>query len=84
MYNLIEYSDIYSDTSGSLQGFKRDEIVINVDLANVIMLLHLNIKQLLLIILKRWGKKWSKNGGTANILSTFRRSLEISLINFNV
>ena len=25
MYNLIEYSDNYSDTSGSLQQFKRDE-----------------------------------------------------------
>ena len=26
MHNLIEYSDNYSDTSGSLRGFKRDEI----------------------------------------------------------
>ena len=26
MYNLIEYSDDYSDTSGSLWQFKRDEI----------------------------------------------------------
>ena len=26
MYNLIEYSDNYSDTSGSLWQFKRDEI----------------------------------------------------------
>ena len=26
MYNLIEYSDKYSDTSGSLWQFKRDEI----------------------------------------------------------
>ena len=25
MYNLIEYSDNYSDTSGSLWHFKRDE-----------------------------------------------------------
>ena len=25
MYNLIEYSDNYSDTSGSLWNFKRDE-----------------------------------------------------------
>ena len=25
MYNLIEYSDNYSDTSGSLWQFKRDE-----------------------------------------------------------
>ena len=34
MHNLIEYSDIYSDTSGSFGGFKRDEVVINVDLTN--------------------------------------------------
>ena len=26
MYNLIEYSDNYSDTSGNLWQFKRDEI----------------------------------------------------------
>ena len=32
MYNLIEYSDNYSDTSGSLWQFKRDEIEGDVDL----------------------------------------------------
>ena len=32
MYNLIQYSDNYSDTSGSLWQFKRDEIEGNVDL----------------------------------------------------
>ena len=34
MYNLIEYSDNYSDTSGSLWNFKRDEIVDNAEVAN--------------------------------------------------
>ena len=29
MYNLIEYSDNYSDTSGSLWHFKRDEVPAN-------------------------------------------------------
>ena len=29
MYNLIEYSDNYSDTSGSLWKFKRDEFSVN-------------------------------------------------------
>ena len=29
MYNLVEYSDNYSDTSGSLWQFKRDEIPAN-------------------------------------------------------
>ena len=34
MYNLIEYSDNYSDTSGSLWNFKRDEIINNADVIN--------------------------------------------------
>ena len=29
MYNLIEYSDNYVDTSGSLSEFKRDEFNVN-------------------------------------------------------
>ena len=32
MYNLIEYSNNYSDTSGSLWQFKKDEIEGDVDL----------------------------------------------------
>ena len=34
MYNMIEYSDNYSDTSGSLRGFKRDNVANNADVAN--------------------------------------------------
>ena len=34
MYNLIEYSDNYSDTSGSIWQFKRDEIINNTDVTN--------------------------------------------------
>ena len=34
MYNLIEYSDNYSDTSGSLWNFKREEIINNADMTN--------------------------------------------------
>ena len=33
MYNLIEYSDNYSDTSGSLWQFKRDEIENNANVS---------------------------------------------------
>ena len=33
-YNLTEYSDNYSDTSGSLWDFKRDEINDNADVTN--------------------------------------------------
>ena len=34
MYNLIEFSDNYSHTSGSLWQFKRDEVIDNVDVTN--------------------------------------------------
>ena len=34
MYNLIEYSDNYSDISGSLWNFKREEIMNNADVTN--------------------------------------------------
>ena len=34
MYNLIEYSDNYSDTSGSLRQFKRDKIINNAGVTN--------------------------------------------------
>ena len=34
MYNLIEYSDNYSDTLGSLRDFKRNVIVDNANVTN--------------------------------------------------
>ena len=34
MYNFTGYSDNYSDTSGSLWQFKRDEIIGNINLTN--------------------------------------------------
>ena len=34
MYNLTEYSDNYSDSSGSLWGFKRDEVTETADVTN--------------------------------------------------
>ena len=55
MYNLIEYSDNYSDTSGSLWNFKIDETDNNADM--IIMLLHLNIKQVLQVIQKTMEQK---------------------------
>ena len=57
MCNLIEYSDNYSDTSGGLWNFKRDEIDNNVNVTMIIMLLDLNIKQVLLVILKQMEQK---------------------------
>ena len=34
MYNVIEYSDNYSDTSRSLWGFKRDKVADNANVTN--------------------------------------------------
>ena len=57
MYNLIEYIENYSDSSESLWGFKRDDAVNNEDVTMIIMLLHLNIKQALLLVLKQMEQK---------------------------
>ena len=50
MYNLIEYSDNYSDTSGSLWNFKRDEIINNADVTNDDNAPSFKLKQILLVI----------------------------------
>ena len=34
MFNLIEYSGNYSDTSESLWNFKRDEIIVIINITN--------------------------------------------------
>ena len=57
MYKFIEYSGNYSDTSGSLWDFKGDEIDNNANVTNVLRLIHLNIKQVLLVILKQMEQK---------------------------
>ena len=49
MYSLIEYSDNYSHTSGSLWDFKRGEIVNNADVTNDDNAASF-IKQVLLVI----------------------------------
>ena len=56
MYNLIEYSDNYSDTSGSLWQFKRDEIEENNDLTNHNSA-HSNTNKILLAILAKLEQK---------------------------
>ena len=57
IYNLIKYSDNYSGTSGSLWGFKRDEVANNAKVTNNnnfnhYYILHLNTKQTLLVMLR--------------------------------
>ena len=67
MYNLIDYSDNYSDSSRSLWGFKRDTIANNANVTNYDYALHLSTKQTLLLILHRWNKKGSQNSCTTKI-----------------
>ena len=46
MYSLIEHSDNYSDTSGSLWQFKRYEVLLIMLNCLLIIISHLNMKQL--------------------------------------
>ena len=84
MYNLIEYSDNYSDTSGSLWQFKRDEIEGDVDLtvdAQHIPNNSSSFKYKSSFITNRNGVKIVV---PLKYLSNFWRSLEMSLINCKV
>ena len=84
MYNLIEYSDNYSDTSGSLWQFKRDEIEGDVDLTvddNHIPNNSSSFKYKSSFITDRNSVKIAV---PLKYLSKFWRSLEMSLINCKV
>ena len=85
MYNLIEYNDNYSDTLGSLWGFKRDEINNNANVSNDDNAPSFKYKA------SNIGN--TENNGTKNgvkravplkYLSNFWRSLEMPLINCKV
>ena len=81
MYNLIEYNDNYSNTSGSLWQFKRDEIEGNVDLnvdANHIPSNSSSYKYKSSLMTSRNGVKVAV---PLKCLSIFWRSLEMPLIN---
>ena len=57
MYNLIEYFDNYSDTSGSLWGFKRDEIDNNPNVTNNDNTPSFRYKAVILVIQKAMEEK---------------------------
>ena len=82
MYNLIEYSDNYSDTSGSLWDFKSDEIVDNADVTIDNNAPSFKYKASLI---GNTGNDGTKNGVKIAVplkyLNNFWRSLEIPLIN---
>ena len=84
MYNLLECSDNYSDISGSLWQFKRDEIEENVDLtvnANHIPNNSSSYKYKSSLITNRNGVKIAV---PLKYLSNFWRSLEMPLINCKI
>ena len=81
MYNLTEYSDNYSDTSGSLWQFKRDEIEEDADLTlddDHIPNNSSAFKYISNFILNR---NFVKIAVPLKYLSNFWRSLEMALIN---
>ena len=85
MYNLIEYSDYQSDTSGSLWGFKRGEIANNANVTNDHNALLFKYKANLIAGTKSDGtKNRIKIAVSLKYLSNFWRSLGMPLINCKV
>ena len=84
MYNLIEYSDNYSDTSGSLWGFKRDEIEGNADLTVDDQHIPNNSSSFKYKSSLITDKNGIKIAAPLKYLSDFWRSLEMPLINCKV
>ena len=87
MYNLIEYSDNYSDSSGSLWQFKRDEIVTNANVCNANSS-SFKYKSSLIRDLVADGANGKNEKVKIDVqlkcLSNFWRSLEMPLINCEV
>ena len=85
MYNLIEYSDNYSDTSGSLWQFARDEIINNADVTKDNNAPSFKYKANLIGNTENYGTKDGvKIAVPLKLLSNFWRSLEMPLINCKV
>ena len=84
MYNLIEYNDNYSDTSGNLWQFKRDEIVNNADVSNDNAPSFKYNSSLIGNAEGNGTKNGVKIAVPLKYLSNFWRSLEMPLINYKV
>ena len=85
VYNLIENSDNYSDSSGSLWGFKRDEIANNANVTNNDNAPSFKYKTNLIANTEADGtKEGVKIPVPLKYLSNFWRWLEMSLINCKV
>ena len=85
MYTLVECSDNYSDTSGCLWDFKRDEIVNNANVTNDNNSPSFKYKA---SIIGSTGNNGIKNGVKIAVLLkyliNFWRSLEMPLINYKI
>ena len=90
MYNVIEYSDNYSDTSGSLWQFKRDEVPANNADLTIDNSQSFKYKAALLGKTANAVNNTNSSVKEAKIvvplkyLSNFWRSLEMSLINYKI
>ena len=84
MYNLIEYGDLYSDTSGSLWNFKRGEIEGDVDLTIDSASSFKYQANLIANTENNRAKNGVKIAIPLKYLSNFWRSLEMSLINCEI
>ena len=85
MYNLMEYCDNYSDGSGSLWGFTRDEVVNNAGVTNNDNAPSFKYKARLTTDTETNGtKNRVKIAVPLKYLSNFWRSLEMPLINCKV
>ena len=82
VYNFTEYSDNYSDTSGSVWGFKKDEIGNNANVTNDDNFPSFKYKANLIANTDTDGaRKGVKVSVPQKHLSNFWRPLEIPLIN---
>ena len=85
IYNLIEYSHNYYDTSGRSRRFKRYEIVGNADVTNNDNAPSFKYKEVIIGDTENNGtKKKVQIAVPLKYLSNFWRSLEMSLINRKV
>ena len=84
MYNLIEYSDNYSDTSDTLWQFKRDEIREDVDLTVDAQHIPKNLPSFKYKSSLIENRNGAKIAVPLKYLSNFWRSLEMLLINCKV
>ena len=85
MYNLIECSDSYSHSSGSLWGFKKDDVVNNINVANDDNAPSFKHKASVIGDTQTSGTKMGvKIAVPLKYLNNFWRSLEMPLINCKV